>query len=114
MAMTKKAKDSGNPEKIDPLYAIFEQHIFNFCDPGVDRKTFIAKIVAEYLDLLRKKSVIVPRSLESSVIEELSSQVHTMLTKKIYGCLSISEFQKGVPGSVRRRAKKRYSKLAAG
>jgi hypothetical protein len=101
-------------ETIDPLYAIFEQHLFNFSDPEIDRKTFIANVVVDYLGFLRKKSVVVPRSLEAAIIEELGTQVNAMLVKKIYGCLTIKDFRKGIPGLAKRRAKKRYSRLAAG
>ena len=101
-------------EKIDPLYAIFEENLCNFSDPEIDRKTFIAQVFVEYLNFLRKKSVIVPRSLEGAIIEELGSQVNAMLVKKIYGCLSLKDFRKAIPPIVKRRAKKRYSRLAAG
>lgn len=101
-------------ETTDPLYTIFEQHLFNFNDPEIDRKTFIANVVVDYLGFLRKKNVIVPRSLEGAIIEELGTQVNAMLVKKIYGCLTIKDFRKGIPSLSKRRAKKRYSRLAAG
>ncbi len=109
MAIRKKTKE----DQIDPLYVIFEQHLFSFSDPEVDRKTFVAHVVVEYLNFLRKKSVTVPRSLEGAIIEEIGSQVNTMLVKKIYGCLSIRDFQRGIPPQVRKRARKRYTKLEA-
>lgn len=97
----------------DPLYVIFEEHLSNFADPDADRKTFVQKIVADYLNYLRKMNIIVPKSLEQPVIEELGAQVNTMLVKKIYGCLSISEYQKKLPSPTKRRARKTYSKLRA-
>jgi hypothetical protein len=109
MMNRKKPKE----KELDPLYVIFEQHLFNFSDPEVDRKTFVAHVVVEYLEFLKKRSVFVPRSLESAIIEEIGSQVNTMLVKKIYGCLSLKDFQKGAPAQAKRRARKRYSRLAA-
>jgi hypothetical protein len=101
-------------EKIDPLYVIFEQHLFNFQDSDADRKTFIGNIVTEYLSYLRKNNIIVPRSLEASVIEELGAQVNVMLVKKIYGCLTIQDYQeKRVKPVERKRARSRYSKLTS-
>lgn len=97
--------------QLDPLYVIFEQHLYNFQDSDADRKTFIANIVADYLSYLRKMNIAVPRSLERPIIEELATQVNTMLVKKIYGCLSIQEYQKKLPGTAKRRAKTKYSKL---
>jgi hypothetical protein len=100
-------------EKIDPLYVIFEHHLFNFQDSDTDRKTFIGNVVADYLSHLRKLNITVPKSLEQPIIEELASQVNTMLVKKIYGCLSIQEYQKkDHPRPAKRRARARYSRLA--
>jgi hypothetical protein len=111
--MTATTKKLGNPQN-DPLYVIFEQHLFNFQDPEVDRKTFICQVVADYLSYLRKLNITVPRSLEQPIVEELAAQVNTMLVKKIYGCLSINEFhQKTVTRVAKRKARTRYSKLSA-
>jgi hypothetical protein len=98
-------------KQVDPLFTIFEQHLYNFQDSDTDRKTFIGNVIHEYLTYLRKMSIVVPRSLEPSIIEELAAQVNTMLVKKIYGCLSIEDFQKQVPGTVKKQARVRYSRL---
>jgi len=92
LPVKKTATKTQSPKGMDPLYVIFEQHLFNFVDPDSDRQTFISNVVAEYLTYLRKSNVIVPKSLEQPVVEELSTQVHTMLVKKIYGCLPVNEF----------------------
>ncbi len=97
--------------QIDPLYTIFEQHLYNFQDSDTDRKTFIGKVIQEYLVYLRKMNITVPKSLEEPIVEELASQVNTMLVKKIYGCLTIQDYQRKVPSSTKRRARARYSKL---
>ena len=97
----------------DPLYVIFEQHLFTFQDSDADRKAFIGNVVSEYLTYLRKMNIIIPHALENAVIEELGNQVNTMLVKKIYGCLSIDEFQRGLKKPQKKTARKRYSKIAA-
>lgn len=97
--------------KVDPLFIIFEQHLFNFQDPDLDRKTFVERVVSEYLTFLRKLNISIPKSLEGSIVEELSGQIHTMLVKKIYGCFSIQEFQKGLTPNVKKQARARYSRL---
>ncbi len=96
---------------VDPLYVIFEQHLFNFPDADTDRKTFILTIVADYIGYLRKKNITVPRSLEQPIVEELASQVNTMLVKKIYCCPSLDAFRRDVPQAVRRKARARYARL---
>ena len=100
--------------QVDPLYTIFEQHLYNFQDSDSDRKTFIGNIVLEYLSFLRKRNISIPRSLEGSIIEELAGQVNTMLVKKIYGCLTIEDYQKRIPSATKRKVKARYSRLARG
>lgn len=98
--------------ELDPLYVIFEQHLFNFQDSDSDRKTFIGNIVNDYLTYLRKMSIVIPKSLEGAIVEELAGQVNTMLVKKIYGCLSIDDYRKGAAGVVKKKARTRYSRLA--
>jgi len=104
----RKTKDQA---QLDPLFVIFEQHLYNFDDSDQDRKAFIGNVVAEYLTYLRKRNITVPKSLEQPIVEELGSQVNTMLVKKIYGCLTIKDFQRRLPTGEKRRARTRYTKL---
>ncbi len=99
-------------EKLDPLYVIFEQHLYNFNDSDADRKTFITKIVEDYLTYLRKMNILIPKSLESSIVEELAGTVNTMLIKKIYGCLSLDDYRKDAPLVLKKKAKNRYQRLS--
>ncbi|MFL5811951.1 MAG: hypothetical protein ACJ763_00105 [Bdellovibrionia bacterium] len=98
-------------DQIDPLYTIFEQHLYNFQDSDSDRKTFIVNIVKDYVNHLSKMNIMIPKSLENSVLEELADQVNTMLVKKIYGCLTIEDFQRKASPPARKQAKRRYSQL---
>src|SRR4051812_34488625 len=42
---SKLETDGQSPSSsIDPLYVIFEQHLFNFQDPDLDRKTFVGNV----------------------------------------------------------------------
>jgi hypothetical protein len=95
----------------DHLYVIFEQHLFNFQEPGLDRKTFVCNVLNDYFSHLRRHSIVIPKSLEPMIFEELFDQVHTMLVKKIYGCFNIPEFQKRLPVDAKRKAQTKYSKL---
>lgn len=96
---------------VDPLYVIFEEHLYNFEDADADRKTFIVNVVHDYLTHLRKMNLTVPKSLEQPIVEELAEQVNTMLVKKIYGCLSIEDFQRRAPRAARRRSRSRYEMM---
>jgi hypothetical protein len=117
--ITKTAKKAGTKNlkpvarTVDPLYVIFEQHLFNFADPDSDRKSFIVNVVNDYLSYLRKNNIIVPKSLEQPIVDELCTQVNTMLVRKIYGCINRNEFSDPVGASARaasKRAKTRVSK----
>ncbi|HTL10919.1 MAG TPA: hypothetical protein VL588_00440 [Bdellovibrionota bacterium] len=99
-----------NP-RLDPLYIIFEQHLCNFQDPSEDRKTFVSKVVGDYLTFLRKNRIAVPPALEGQVAEELGDMVNAMLVKKIYGCLNLEEFQRSLTPDIRKGAGRRYKRL---
>jgi len=100
-------------EPLDPLFVIFEQHLYNFQDPDVDRKTFIGNVITDYLSHLRKLNISVPKSLHGPIVEELAQQVNTMLVKKIYGCLTISDYQKKIPSAAKKRTRSRYKRLGS-
>ena len=92
----------------DPLYAIFERHLYEIPDADIEREVFIKQIVHEYLGCLRKEDLCIPKALEPVIIDELANQVNTMLVKKIYGCLSIEEFRQ----KSSRKSKKPRSRLS--
>jgi hypothetical protein len=103
----------GKQTQTDPLYVIFEQHLYNFQDSDSDRRTFINNIIQDYFSYLRKQNITVPKSLESAIGDELFTQVSHMLVKKIYGCLTINDYQKGLPAIAKRRVRARYSRLSS-
>lgn len=104
-------KTNSQRQQVDPLYVIFEQHLFNFSDSDSDRKTFIANVVNDYISYLRKNNIIVPKSLEQPIFEELGTQVNTMLVKKIYGCLSISDYVDGGAMGKKRKTRAKATKV---
>ncbi|HAR44397.1 MAG TPA: hypothetical protein DCS07_17500 [Bdellovibrionales bacterium] len=95
----------------DPLYIIFEEHLYNFKDSDSDRRTFIGNIVIDYLTYLRKMNIIVPKAMEASVVEELGFQVNNMLVKKIYGFPNLDEYRKKAPKARKRKARTNYTKI---
>ncbi len=90
--------------KLDPLYVIFEQHLYDFNDDTDTESAFIDKVVADYLKFLQACGAVVPRKLVASISEELRDQVQRMLRKKIYGCANMSEFVEREKKSRQRRA----------
>lgn len=98
----------------DPLYSIFEDHLYNFQDCNIDRKTFIVQVVQDYLTYLRKLKISIPKSMEGHIVEELGVLVNTMLVKKIYGCVDIAEFREKQPGVPNHKTRSKYSRLRTG
>lgn len=98
--------------QLDPLYIIFEQHLFNFEDSDEDRKTFVLRIVQDYISHLRRMQIAIPRPMEHLIMEELYAQVNIMLSKKIYGCLSIDDYRRELAPEIKRKARKSYSRLS--
>lgn len=102
--------------KLDPLYTIFEKHLYDFQASEENELELIDKIVNDYLKFLAENKVTVPRKWQASIVEELRDQVRQMLVKKAYGALSVTEFvlgerrKKDFAGR-RKRARKRYSGL---
>lgn len=95
----------------DPLYVIFEQHLFNFQDSDLDRKTFVSNVIRDYFSFLRKQQWSIPVAYEVTLTEELFDQVNAMLVKKIYGCLSLQDFQQGFSDPHKKQARAKYLKV---
>lgn len=109
--MVSMSSDQNTTKKPDPLYTIFEQHLFNFQDPNADSSTFCETIVKEYLTCMRRLGLSVPVEWEAQISEELFFQVNAMLVKKIYGCQTIDQYTANIPASVKRKAQARYRSL---
>lgn len=105
--MLREKKETKAPSAEDPLYAIFEQHLYHFPNVDEDRQVFIAKVVQDYLGFIRRQGIVVPKWIEKDAIEELTQMVETMLTKKIYGTFDLQSFREQLvwPDKVRRRRK---------
>lgn len=99
--------------KLDPLYTIFEKHLYDFEDNEESEENFVNKIVEDYMTFLSNNSVAVPAKWRHSIAEELRDQVRKMLVKKMYGCLSIKEFihRQTDRQERRKRARRKYSKF---
>ncbi|MBN23169.1 MAG: hypothetical protein CL678_17925 [Bdellovibrionaceae bacterium] len=94
----------------DPLYVIFEHHLFNFQDSNIDRETFILNVIKEYLSFIRRQKISIPIEIETHITEELFAQVNTMLAKKIYGFMGLEDYQNTVDSDEKKKANQNYSK----
>jgi hypothetical protein len=96
---------------MDPLFVIFEQHLFNFKNSDSDRHAFVNGVIQDYISYLSKHNIVIPQALRHFTLEELTNQIQTMLVKKIYGCLTIQKFRESLTPQIRKRAKSRYTRL---
>ncbi len=100
--------------KNDPLFVIFERHLYDFNYES--RDLFIKGVVEEYLAHLSKQKVVVPPAWRLHLETSISEEVSDMLVRRLYGCLSVEELKQKEKGSgalptARREARKRYNKL---
>lgn len=110
-----KSVDHKNEElKLDPLYTIFEKHLYDFDDNEENQKEFVDKIAKDYIQFLTTKKVAVPSKWQHLIMEELRDQIKKMMVKKMYGCLSVEEYvvsHKTEIKSKKSTVRKKYNKL---
>jgi len=83
MALNKK-------KNLDPLYQLFEMHLLT--RSYEDSAAFTKQLAAQYLTYLDSSPAHVPFHTRGSVSEDLESEVHEMLVKKMYGCVKSTDY----------------------
>lgn len=73
----------------DPLQQLFEHHLLH--KSYEDAEAFTKEVAKEYLCYIDATLAHVPIHIRSAVIEDLESETHEMLIKKMYGVGSESE-----------------------
>lgn len=81
----------------DPLYTIFEQHLFNALVENETTEEFLDRVVQDYLAALCSGGII-PQELRAGIEADLRDEVLEMLRKKTYGHFSLKEFRKAKVG----------------
>ncbi|MFM8269243.1 MAG: hypothetical protein ACKN9V_03560, partial [Pseudomonadota bacterium] len=73
----------------DPLQQLFEHHLLNrsYDDAGA----FSKEVAKEYLGYIDATLAHVPIHLRTSVMEDLETEAHEMLIKKMYGIDNASD-----------------------
>jgi len=77
----------------DPLYIIFERHLYRSSTEGQSTQAFIDAVVQDYLSYLTTQDVHIPAKVRPALLEDLREEVREMTLKKTYGSVSVSEFQ---------------------
>lgn len=77
----------------DPLYSLFEQHLYSALVEDETTDDFLARVVGDYLARLSQTSII-PQHIRPAIEEDLRDEVLEMLRKKTYGHYNLREFRK--------------------
>lgn len=77
----------------DPLFKIFEHHLFNAMVEDETSSDFVDRVVQEYVKSL-SASGTVPHAHRETLAADLQEEVMEMLRKKTYGHFSLTEFRK--------------------
>jgi len=81
----------------DPLYDIFEQHLYNALVENESTEDFLNRVVSDYLDRFTEGAVI-PHEHRPSIEGDLREEVLEMLRKKTYGHYNLAEFRRSQAG----------------
>lgn len=84
--MTKKMKRS-----LDPLYQLFEH--FLMTRSYDDSAAFTKQLAEQYIAYLDASPAHVPYEARQHLLEDLKSEAHEMLVKKMYGCVDPAEYE---------------------
>lgn len=110
----KRKKKSFSVRKSDPLFIIFERHLYDFNYES--RELFVKGVVEAYVAHLVTQKVVVPPAWKQHLEQSIAEEVSDMLVRRLYGCLNVEELKKkekqeATLPTARREARKRYQKL---
>lgn len=75
---------------LDPLYQLFEHYLLT--KSYEDSTAFTKQLAEQYVTYLDSTPAHVPFDARPNVIEDLQSEVHEMLVKKMYGCVNATDY----------------------
>ncbi len=73
----------GHQKPKDPLQQLFEHHLLN--KSYEDASAFSKEVAKEYLGYIDATLAHIPIHLRQALLEDLESEAHEMLVKKMYG-----------------------------
>ena len=83
---------SGKKSKnLDPLFELFEHYLLT--RSYEDSTKFTKEVAGVYLAYIDSTTAHVPFHVRSSVLQDLQSEAHEMLVKKMYGCVRPADYQ---------------------
>lgn len=82
-------KTDKTTEWVDPLYQVFEH--FLFTRTYDDSNAFTKEVATQYLSYLDATAGFIPSHVRKMIQEDLETEIHEMLVKKIYGFNEVPE-----------------------
>ncbi len=77
-------------KNVDPLFQLFEHYLLN--RSYEDSAAFTKEVAEEYLSYLDSTPAHVPFHVRTNLLDDLTSETHEMLVKKMYGCVRVSDY----------------------
>ncbi len=77
--------------KLDPLYRLFETYLLTRSYENAD--SFTTQLARDYIAYLDSTPAHIPLYMREAVLEDLKSEVHELLVKKMYGCINIADYK---------------------
>ena len=75
---------------VDPLFQIFERQLMT--RSYEDSPTFTKELAKSYLAYLDSTPAHVPFDWRENLLEDLATEAHELLVKKMYGCVRVSDY----------------------
>jgi hypothetical protein len=77
-------------KSVDPLFQLFEHYLLN--RSYEDSNKFTKEVAEEYMAYLDSTSAHVPFHVRTNLLEDLESETHELLVKKMYGCVRAADY----------------------
>lgn len=77
-------------KSVDPLFQLFEHYLLN--RSYEDSAAFTKEVAVEYMSYLNASPAHVPFHVRKPMLEDLETETHEMLVKKMYGCVRVSDY----------------------
>lgn len=78
----------------DPLFKIFEKHLFNALVEDESTDTFLERVVNDYINRLVSLGTIIIQEHRPTIETDLKEEVLEMYRKKTYGHYSLGAFRR--------------------
>ena len=85
-------------KEMDPLYSVFEQHLFTALVEDETTEEFLQRVVVDYVARLLAGGTTIPQNFRESMEADIREEVLEMLRKNTYGHLTLRSYReaKGV------------------